>query len=298
MKKIIIFLLLILMFFTLSSCKDSDENSNETELEEIAGTFSMTDAPKYIGDLYVAEMTYELFINGKITCHIMGVPRMGGEVVNFNRYGKYVCEKGSGKIYFTFSDSEDESVSVMDYYGSYVETIYSKFYLTGANSEGELAGEIIKLSYMVDGPGTISGKRTQFLKNVSDATTVEAVPGLGAEFIEWSDGVKDKSRKDSDVTEDTTLIAKFKQVTPLVNVIYNADSHGTIEGYSNQTIVKGGKTASVAGVYARTERLDERRRKSGRVRLAGNEKVERRHGGGAGRKERMLYGKSRRVLRG
>ena len=205
----------------------------------------MTDAPKYIGDLYVTEMTYELYLNGRITCHIMGVPRMGGEVVNSNRYGLYACEKGSGKIYFSFSDSNDDSVSVMDYYGSYVETIYSKFYLTGANSDGELAGDFIKLSYMVDGPGTISGERTQFLKNGADATTVQAVPGLGAEFVEWSDGVKEYSRKDSDITEDTTLSARFEQVTPLVNVIYNADSHGTIVGYTNQTIVKGGTTASV-----------------------------------------------------
>lgn len=67
------------------------------------------------------------------------------------------------------------------------------------------------LTYKTNNPmmGTVAGALTQELTYSDESTTVKANEKTGFKFIGWSDGLTEYSRKDVNLTEDTTLTAIF-----------------------------------------------------------------------------------------
>ena len=53
----------------------------------------------------------------------------------------------------------------------------------------------------------------------NNTPTVTALPALGYEFVEWSDGIKTATRKDTNITEDKTITAIFKPIVYKLTVM-------------------------------------------------------------------------------
>ncbi len=84
----------------------------------------------------------------------------------------------------------------------------------------------IDVTYVAYGNGTISGNASQSVEWGGDAEEVTAVPDNGYVFIEWSDGVKDATRKDTEVIGDKVVKAVF--VKKSYNVRYLSDGNGAV----------------------------------------------------------------------
>ncbi|MDY4654736.1 MAG: hypothetical protein SO386_00665, partial [Eubacteriales bacterium] len=188
--------------------KASSDQSDEYEFINIAGTYTLREEIRN-GNLLIYDMQYEFFLNGKIICRTYGYDSSSRELADVVSNGKYVCNRKSGDIAFQFTTASKPSL--MHYYGKYVETNVAKFYLTGPNSDGELAGNIVTASYEAEGPGAVGGYYYQYVNKGSDASTVTATPGLGAKFVKWSDGVTTPTRTDTNLTENLSVKAVFVQ---------------------------------------------------------------------------------------
>lgn len=68
------------------------------------------------------------------------------------------------------------------------------------------------VSYMVEEGGMIEGEEDQLVLLGESAEPVTAVPDEGWAFKEWSDGVADPYRYDTQVTEDLTVTAIFEEI--------------------------------------------------------------------------------------
>lgn len=223
--------------------KASSDQSDEYEFINIAGTYTLREEIRN-GNLLIYDMQYEFFLNGKIICRTYGYDSSSRELADVVSNGKYVCNRKSGDIAFQFTTASKPSL--MHYYGKYVETNVAKFYLTGPNSDGELAGNIVTASYEAEGPGAVGGYYYQYVNKGSDASTVTATPGLGAKFVKWSDGVTTPTRTDTNLTENLSVKAVFVQETPVYTVKYIVnDEYGEIIGKTTQTVLSGGSTESV-----------------------------------------------------
>ncbi len=248
MSKRAILILLVLSVLVFFGCtQNPDEankgNSDEYEFIAIAGTYELKDTIRD-GTQMIVSMEYEFFLSGKITCRIIGYDSSTRQSVDYAKTGQYVCDKKAGEIAFQLSGADKPSL--MKYYGKYIETNVAKFYLTGPNSNGGLAGNIVTVSYEVDGPGEVSGGSYQIVDKGGNASMVTAQPGPGAKFVEWSDGVTTPTRTDTGLNEDLNVKAKFIQETPFCTVKYIvSDEHGTIIGKTTQSVLKGSSAESV-----------------------------------------------------
>jgi uncharacterized protein (TIGR02145 family) len=65
------------------------------------------------------------------------------------------------------------------------------------------------LSYTAGDNGSILGESIQTVSHGSDGSSVEAVPDQGYEFIDWSDGLTENPRTDTNVTENISVTANF-----------------------------------------------------------------------------------------
>ena len=247
MSKRVFYLVVLTLILTavLFGCTEnaSSDQSDEYEFINIAGTYTLREEIRN-GNLLIYDMQYEFFLNGKIICRTYGYDSSSRELADVVSNGKYVCDRKSGDIAFQFTTATKPSL--MHYYGKYVETNVAKFYLTGANSDGELAGDIVTASYEAEGPGRVSGYYYQYVNKGGDASTVIATPGLGAKFVEWSDGVTTPTRTDTNLTENLSVKAVFVQETPVYTVKYIVnDEFGEIVGKTTQYVLSGGSTESV-----------------------------------------------------
>lgn len=102
------------------------------------------------------------------------------------------------------------------------------------------------LNYLTDGNGTISGQSSQTIDYGSDGISVTAVPNTGYHFTQWSDGVTDNPRKDSNVTSNINVTAGFA-INEYV-ITYNAGEGGSISGLSPQTVNHGSNGTTVSAV--------------------------------------------------
>lgn len=66
--------------------------------------------------------------------------------------------------------------------------------------------------YIAEEGGTIGGHETQVLYLGETGTWVTALPDEGHEFVEWSDGLTESQRRETNVQEDITLVAHFALV--------------------------------------------------------------------------------------
>ena len=65
------------------------------------------------------------------------------------------------------------------------------------------------LTYTPGANGTLTGVSPQTVDYNGSGTEVTAVPDLGYRFVDWSDGVLNASRTDSNVTGDLDVTANF-----------------------------------------------------------------------------------------
>ncbi len=111
------------------------------------------------------------------------------------------------------------------------------------------------VTYEAGEGGRIEGEAEQTIEKGSATTEVTAVADEGYEFTQWSDGKKEATRSDSNVTKDVQYTAEFvKKDEPVnppeekVTVTYEAGKGGKIQGTAEQTIDKGADTTEVTAV--------------------------------------------------
>lgn len=85
---------------------------------------------------------------------------------------------------------------------------------------------VVTLTVNDENAGTVVGSGTY---DIFTDTVIEAKPNYGYEFIGWSDGVVDMSRRVV-VVADTTYRAEFKPMTFDISVYSNDDSMGEVQG--------------------------------------------------------------------
>ena len=240
---VLVLVLVAVLFGCNQNANTDNSNENKYDLIAIAGIYKLREEIRN-GSLIVYDMQYEFFLNGKMVCRIFGYDASSRETADSVKYGKYICDQKCGDIAFQFTN--DDKPYLIHYYGKYIETNVAKFYLTGPNANGELAGNIVTVSYEVDGPGEVNGGSYQIVDKGGNASMVTATPGPGAKFVEWSDGVTTPTRTDTGLNEDFNVKAKFIQETPLYTVKYIInDEYGEIIGKTTQTVLSGGSTKSV-----------------------------------------------------
>lgn len=69
------------------------------------------------------------------------------------------------------------------------------------------------LIYSADENGSVQGDTEQSVAHGGQGSPVEAVPDEGYHFMEWSDGLTDNPRQDSNVTADINVMAHFELST-------------------------------------------------------------------------------------
>jgi hypothetical protein len=102
------------------------------------------------------------------------------------------------------------------------------------------------LTYTASDGGTVSGDTPQTVACGDDGSEVSANPDACHHFVEWSDGVADSSRTDTDVTADVTATAIFADDHYTLN--YAADGGGTIGGETHQPVDCGANGTEVRAV--------------------------------------------------
>lgn len=102
------------------------------------------------------------------------------------------------------------------------------------------------VNYFCEKGGRIQGEARQRIENGKNASEITAVADNGYEFIGWDDGVTDSSRTDTEVSEDKTYVAKFRQL--IFNVSYQASEGGYIQGEALQKVDINTSATSVTAV--------------------------------------------------
>ncbi|MFO8090568.1 MAG: InlB B-repeat-containing protein [Desulfatiglandaceae bacterium] len=75
----------------------------------------------------------------------------------------------------------------------------------------------------VEGGSITGGDAVQEVEYGEDGTTVTAVPSEGYEFVQWSDGLTDNPRTDTNVTEDITVTAQFDMINKVATPVFVPD---------------------------------------------------------------------------
>jgi PKD repeat protein len=102
------------------------------------------------------------------------------------------------------------------------------------------------LTYTAGDGGAVSGDASQTVACGDDGSDVSAVPDPCHRFVEWSDGLTDNPRTDTNVTADVTLTAVFADDQYTLD--YASDGGGSIEGNANQTVDCGADGSAVTAV--------------------------------------------------
>jgi hypothetical protein len=93
------------------------------------------------------------------------------------------------------------------------------------------------LRYRVGPGGSIAiGDTIQVVESGSRGSTVVAMPNDGYEFTNWSDGVANSIRTDSNVTSNKILTANFCTADNIKQLNYKAGPGGTVSGPASQKI--------------------------------------------------------------
>jgi len=109
-----------------------------------------------------------------------------------------------------------------------------------------VAGKTCFVTYFADVGGSISGQSSQTLAFGSDGSAVTAIPDEGYSFIGWSDGVTTAERRDTNVTKNISVTAKFEKCILKVN--YTTDGNGTIQGEQSQAVKYNQSASGVTAV--------------------------------------------------
>ena len=104
------------------------------------------------------------------------------------------------------------------------------------------------LSYTAGANGSISGNASQTVNHGDSGTAVTAVPDMGYQFVNWSDGSTANPRTDVNVTADISVTANFAINTYTLS--YTAGANGSISGNASQTVNHGASGSAVTAVPA------------------------------------------------
>ncbi|MEX1115305.1 MAG: LamG-like jellyroll fold domain-containing protein [Akkermansiaceae bacterium] len=99
------------------------------------------------------------------------------------------------------------------------------------------------LTYSAGPNGSVSGPSPQVIDHGSDAQTVTAVPGPGAFFVGWSDGLSTATRTDTDITAARDLTANFATTGNPVSI-----ANGSSASESTWDINQAAPTSGPQGV--------------------------------------------------
>ncbi len=99
------------------------------------------------------------------------------------------------------------------------------------------------VEYHINGNGYILGECIQEIREGGDSRIVRAMPNIGYEFVDWSDGNTVDTRFESGVTSDTILTANFQEAE--YTVTYEKIGDGTLTGTLTQTLKYGEDSSPV-----------------------------------------------------
>ncbi len=108
---------------------------------------------------------------------------------------------------------------------------------------------VYSLNYTAEEGGFIVGNAEQKVEEGCDGTEVKAVAAEGYRFTGWSDGSTQATRKDTQISADKTLSAKFSQVI-YYSLHYAAEEGGFIVGNAEQKVEEGCDGTEVKAVAA------------------------------------------------
>ena len=137
------------------------------------------------------------------------------------------------------------------YIGSYTVKAHTEIKNSPFYNPTAIGGQTIRrdgehvIRYVSAGNGYITGETKQLLEPGRGSTAVTAVPDDGYQFLMWSDGLQEATRKGDTVKEDTKLIAYFtddKKDTNIADLYIFTDSKEpvTTKNYEGCSIVVKG----------------------------------------------------------
>ncbi len=98
-------------------------------------------------------------------------------------------------------------------------------------------GKMFTLKYEAGEGGSIEGTAVQSVQAGENGEEIIAIESEGYQFKEWSDGVTEAKRRDTNVQSDISVKAEFTKRSYTVR--YETDENGTIEGDAEQHIQYG-----------------------------------------------------------
>jgi hypothetical protein len=100
------------------------------------------------------------------------------------------------------------------------------------------AADTITLTYTAEANGSIVGDASQTVAFGDDGTEVSAQSVAGYHFVIWDDGVADAVRRETSVSIDSSVVAKFAPNTYTLTSAVSG-GHGTIDPDGAQTVSYG-----------------------------------------------------------
>ena len=102
------------------------------------------------------------------------------------------------------------------------------------------------LSYTAGEHGRIEGVQSQKVEKGANGTAVKAIADAGYRFVQWSDGMTEATRTDTNVTEDKTYTASFEKIqapkpepkTYAVTLTVEGEGELSIAGYTKEQLAK------------------------------------------------------------
>ncbi len=112
---------------------------------------------------------------------------------------------------------------------------------TGVTADLEVTAEFAintyTLIYKAGNNGSLTGETEQTVEHGQDGTPVEAQADEGYHFVQWSDGLTDNPRTDTEVMDDLDVTAEFAIDTYTITA--TTGSNGTIEPKGAVTVTHG-----------------------------------------------------------
>ena len=109
---------------------------------------------------------------------------------------------------------------------------------------------IFNVNYIASEGGSIDGELSQDIEFGHDGSTVIAVPDDGYHFVQWSDGLTNLERFETDVRENMELSATFSLQT--FTLVYTANDWGHLDGETIQDVEFGKNALPVTAIPDKT----------------------------------------------
>lgn len=106
----------------------------------------------------------------------------------------------------------------------------------------------LTVSYETSEGGRIEGADYQKVEMGADGTSVTAIPDEGYEFVKWSDGSTEATRKETNVKVDRFLKAEFNKIFLTITYYVDPIYSGMIEGPKTQRLAWGESAKPVKAV--------------------------------------------------